>query len=177
MQLTKILKLLRERRAVSAVISNVILIGAVIAVGFAVLGWTYSTSNSYAAQYSSSVLHDINKLSERIAFEYIFYNSTAPTSLSVYIMNCGGIGASARALAVNLTAVYVSYASNGSLVASNFHISLHFLNETSTAPARALNIGQEGYFIWTPISLQRGNSYAVKIVTWSESSFVGTFAA
>jgi hypothetical protein len=166
MDLRKVWKLLRERRAVSTIVSNIILVGTIIAVGFAVLGWTYSTSNSYAAQYGSSVLHDINKLSERIAFEYIFYNSTA-LRLSVYIINCGNIGT------VTITTGYIN---NASWTSSSFVISLHFLNE-STGPARVLGIGQEGYFIWPSITLQSGNSYAVKIVTGRGSSFASTFTA
>ena len=166
MDLRKVWKLLRERRAVSTIVSNIILVGTIIAVGFAVLGWTYSTSNSYAAQYGSSVLHDINKLSERIAFEYIFYNSTA-LRLSVYIINCGNIGT------VTITTGYIY---NASWTSSSFVISLHFLNE-STGPARVLGIGQEGYFIWPSITLQSGNSYAVKIVTGRGSSFASTFTA
>jgi hypothetical protein len=42
MKLRKVAKLFRDRGGVSAVISNVILVGAVIAVGFGVMAWTSS---------------------------------------------------------------------------------------------------------------------------------------
>jgi predicted PurR-regulated permease PerM len=55
-------KLLRDRRAVSVVISNIILVGAVIAVGFTVVAWTSSRSIAYMTQYSESVNSDVDKL-------------------------------------------------------------------------------------------------------------------
>jgi len=169
MQSTKILKLLRERRAVSAVISNVILIGAVIAVGFAVLGWTYSTSNSYARQYGGSVLSNVNQLKERLAFEYVSYNR-ATTNLTAYVLNCGSIGT------VSLTTGYISNSSGWT--SSRFFIGLHFLNESTAGSVRLLGIGQEGYFVSSAIAgLINNASYTVNIATGRGSSFAGTFTA
>jgi flagellin-like protein len=166
---SRIPNLLRNRRGVSPVISNIILVAAVIVVGFAVLAWTYSTSSSYTTQYSSAVNSDIDKLRERVAFEYIFYNNTTtPKSLSVYIMNFGQVGK------VNVTTAYVS---NSSWLAPPFsNIQLKFLNTTSTS---YLNAGQEGYFVLSlsSITLQTGSSYTVKIVTWRGSIFESTFVA
>jgi len=162
----RFLTLLKSRRAVSAVISNMILIAAVIAVGFAALAWTYSNSNSYTRQYGGSVLSNTNQLEERIAFEYIFYDKTT-TSLLVYVINYGNIGT------VSLTTGHVS---NSSWISSNFFISLHFFNDSITDPVRVLGIGQEGWFKATTTSLQSG-SYTVNIVTGRGSSFAGTFAA
>ena len=59
---SKIQLLLRNRHGVSPVISNIILVAAVITVGFAVLAWTYSTSSSYTTQYGTSVSSDVDKL-------------------------------------------------------------------------------------------------------------------
>lgn len=159
------LKLLKSTRALSAVISNLILIAAVITVGFAALGWTYSSSDSYARQYGGSVLSNINQLGERIAFEYVFYSS-ASRSLSVYVMNCGNIGT------VSLVTGRIG---NSSWASSSFAISLHFFNDSITGPVRVLGIGQEGWFNATTTSLQSG-SYTVSIVTGRGSSFAGTFA-
>jgi len=168
MQSTKILKLLRERRAVSAVISNVILIGAVIAVGFAVVAWTYSRSSAYMTQYSESVNSDVDKLRERVSFEYVFYNNTAK-SLSIYLMNSGKVGN------MNFTTVYVS---NTSWVGTfpSIQFQLKFLNGTSTP---GLALGQEGNFVisLSSIPLTQGNVYTVKVVTWRGSSFENTFVA
>lgn len=162
---SRIPNLLRNRRAISTVISNIILIAAVIAVGFAVLAWTYSTSSSYVDQYGSTVNSDIDMLRERVAFEYIFYNNTTPKSLFVYLMNCGQVDK------VNVTTAYVS---NSSWLATFSDIQLKFLNTTQTS---YLNAGQEGYFVLSSITLQTGSSYTVKIVTWRGSIFESTFVA
>lgn len=153
-------RLFKSRSAVSAVISNLILIAAVIAVGFTALGWTYSASNSYVAQYGNSVRSNSEQLAENLAFEYAYYSRTAE-SLSVYILNCGKINA------VNLTAAYVA---NATWTTSTFTIALKWLNGTSIS-SNHLDMGQEGYFVWPAIDLSLGNSYTVKITTWRGSSF------
>jgi hypothetical protein len=167
MKLIRIPKSLKERRAVSAVISNMILLSAVITVGFAVLAWTYSRSNSYMEQYGDAVSSDIDMLREKVAFEYISYNATAG-NLTVYIMNCGKVDA------VNLTTVYVS---NSSWVSRFYNINLKFLNDNSTA---RLNMGEEGYFLLSSTTLralQTGASYKVTIITRRGSSFENAFVA
>jgi flagellin-like protein len=163
---SRIPNLLMDRRGISPVISNIILVAAVIAVGFAVLAWTYSTSSSYTTQYGTTVNSDVDKLRERVAFEYIFYNNTAtPKNLAVYIMNFGQVGK------VNATTVYIS---NSSWLATFSSPPLKFLNTTQTS---YLNVGQEGYFVLSSITLQTGTSYNIKIVTWRGSIFASTFVA
>src|SRR3990170_6115342 len=152
----KIQLLLRNKHGVSPVISNIILVAAVITVGFAVLAWTYSTSSSYTTQYGTSVSSDVDKLRERVAFEYIRYDNTSK-DLTVYMMNFGQVNN------VNVTTVYIS---NSSWLATFSSPQLKFLNTTQTP---YLNIGQEGYFVLSSITLQTGTSYTVKIVTWRGS--------
>jgi hypothetical protein len=166
MKLLKTPKTLRDRRGVSAVISNMILVGAVITIGFAAVAWTYSQSSAYMSQYSESVDSDINKLRERVSFEYVFYDNSTKT-LTVYLMNSGKVGD------VNFTTVYVSY-TNTSLVGSYTGIQLKFLNTTSTTH---LDVGQEGYFELSSITLKPGYVYTVKVVTRRGSSFGNTFVA
>jgi archaellum component FlaG (FlaF/FlaG flagellin family) len=169
MKLIRISKSLKEKRAVSAVISNMILLGAVITVGFAVLAWTYSRSNSYMEQYGDAVSTDIDMLREKVTFEYISYSYNATAgNLTVYIMNCGKVDA------VNLTTVYVS---NSSWVSRFYNINLKFLNGTSTT---RLNTGEEGYFLLSSTTLrplQTGASYKVTIITRRGSSFENAFVA
>jgi FlaG/FlaF family flagellin (archaellin) len=169
LKLIKIPKQLRDRRAVSAVISNIILIGAVIVIGLGVVAWTYSRSSAYRTQYSESVNSDVDKLRERVSFEYVFYNNAAK-NLSVYLMNSGKVGK------VNVTTAYVSY-SNGSLLATFSSPQLKFLSTNSNATH--LDIGQEGYFVisLSSIPLTQGTVYTVKVVTWRGSSFENTFVA
>ena len=166
MKLRKVAKLFRDRGGVSAVISNVILVGAVIAVGFGVMAWTYSQSSLYQAQYRESVNSDIDKLRERVAFEYVFYNSTAG-NLSVYLMNSGKVDD------VNFTTVYISN-SSWIVTFTSVQFQLKFLNGASTPD---LDMGREGYFALGSVTLRSGNAYTVKVVTWRGSSFENSFVA
>jgi len=154
----KTLNLFKNRRGVSAVISNLILIAAVIAVGFVVLAWSQTQSSNYTNMYGNAIKSDTDQLRERLAFEYIHYDSTG---LKVYLMNSGTIGD------VSIASVYignVSYASP----------SLFLLNDT---PTSSLNATQEGYFsISISPALAPGTNYPITIVTGRGSSFVATFA-
>ena len=143
----------------SVVISNMILVAAVVAVGFAVLAYAYSKSELYVTEYNNMVYSDIDKLKETIAFEYIFYNSSTNGRLSVYLLSAGAVGN------VNVTTVYVSNSSWSSTFST---ISLKYLNGTTSS---ALKVGEEGYFELSPIILVNGSTYTVKIVTWRGSIF------
>ena len=168
MDLRKVWKLLHERRAVSTVVSSVILTGAVIAVSFVVLFWAQYRSSAYNAQYSEAMNADIAKLKERLAFEYVFYNSSAK-NLSVYIMNCGRI---------NKTSVQTVYVSNATWFFRFSSINLKFLNGNN---ATGLDMGEEGYFVLPFVSpsdsLVTGKSYSIKIITGRGSTFDHTFIA
>jgi flagellar biosynthesis/type III secretory pathway M-ring protein FliF/YscJ len=114
----KTLKLFKNRRGVSAVISNLILIAAVIAVGFTVLVWSQTQSSNYTNMYGNAIKSDTDQLRERLAFEYIHYDST---SLTVYLMNSGTIGD------VSIASVYVdnvSYASPTLAPGTNFPVTV-----------------------------------------------------
>jgi len=167
MNLKKALKLLRNKRAVSAVISSVILTCAVVAVSFVVLVWAQSRSSSYNEQYGEAIDSDIAKLKESLAFEYVFYDNRSGSKLTVYFMNCGTIDD------VTVQTVYVS---NATWRLSFSSISLKFLNGT---PAQSLKKGSEGYFILSLPSppLTSNAIYYVKIITGRGSTFETTFIA
>ena len=166
MDLRKVWKLLRERRAVSAVVSSVILTGAVIAVSFVVLFWAQYRSSAYNEQYGEAMNADIARLKERLAFEYVFYSGG---NLTVYLMNCGTID--------NVTAktVYVS-TSTGELIKVFSSITLMRFNGTQIAD-QDLDRGEEGYFMLSSLDLVADTSYSVRIVTGRGSTFDHTFAA
>jgi predicted PurR-regulated permease PerM len=157
----RFLKLLKSRRAVSAVISNMILVAAVIAVGFAMLAWAQSQSSNYTNQYGRAISSDINQLQERIVFEYISYNNSK-NNLTVYLMNSGTIGS------VSITTAYVNNTPNST-------IALRLLS--SGASINSLNATMEGYFSIIPYpSLAPGTNYSIKVITGRGSSFVSTFS-
>jgi hypothetical protein len=164
MDLRKIWKLLRERRAVSTVVSNVILAGAVIAVSFVVLFWAQYRSSAYNAQYSEAMNADIARLKERLAFEYVFYSGG---NLTVYLMNCGTIDN------VTIQTVYVKDAT-GAPIQVNSSITLMQFNGTQIAD-KDLDRGEEGYFVLSSLSLSTGASYSLRVITGRGSTFDHTF--
>ena len=163
MDLRKVWKLLRGRRAVSVVVSNVILTGAVIAVGFVVLSWTQYRSSAYNEQYGEAMNADIARLKERLAFEYVFYSGG---NLSVYLMNCGTIDN------VTIQTVYVT-AITGVLIQVNSNVTLMHFNGVEIAD---LDRGEEGYFVLSLPNLI-SSSYSVRIVTGRGSTFDHMFFA
>jgi len=166
MDLKKVWKLLHERRAVSTVVSSVILTGAVIAVSFVVLFWAQYRSSAYNEQYSEAMNADIARLKERLAFEYVFYGGG---NLSVYLMNCGTI---------NDTTVKTGYVSTstGELIKVFSSITLMHFNGAQIAD-KDLDRGEEGYFVLSSLNLVKGTSYSVRIVTGRGSTFDHTFIA
>ncbi|MCJ7469826.1 hypothetical protein MUO74_04910, partial [Candidatus Bathyarchaeota archaeon] len=106
------LRSLKNKNAVSAVISNMILVAAVIAVGFSMLAWTQSQSSNYTNQYGRAISSDINQLQERITLEWTYYNSTVPKNLTAYLMNSGTVN-------VTIQTVYVG-SQSGSSTQYNF---------------------------------------------------------
>ena len=168
MDLKKVWKLLHERRAVSTVVSSVILTGAVIAVSFVVLFWAQYRSSAYNEQYSEAMNADIARLKERLAFEYVFYNNSG-RKLSVYLMNCGTIDN------VTVKTVYVS-TSSGELIKVFSSVTLMHFNGTQIAD-KDLDRGEEGCFVLSPLDLVTGTSYSVRVVTGRGSTFDHTFAA
>ena len=168
MDLRKVWKLLHGRRGVNAVISNVILVGAVIAVSFVVLLWAQYRSSAYNEQYGEAMNADIAKLKERLAFEYVFYDDDED-ELWVYLMNCGTIDN------VTIQTVYVKDAA-GVPIQVNSSITLMQFNGTQIAD-KDLDRGEEGYFVLSSLSLSTGASYSVRVVTGRGSTFDHTFIA
>jgi hypothetical protein len=148
------------------VISNLILIGAVIVVGFGVLGWSQSQSLSYKQQYSSVISSDINQLQERIVLEWAYYNSTL-TNLKAYLMNSGTVN-------VTIQTAYVG-SQSGSLTQYSFTL-YNFQNQPVSGKTLNATTGmREGYVLISPIILGSG-SYLIRIITAGGSAFVFTFA-
>lgn len=155
--LTPLRRIRTNKKAVSAVLSNLILIAAVIVVGFAVVAWGQNQAVQYQQTQSRVINDDINQLQERLSFEYISYDGTV---LKVNILNSGTNNN------INVTSIKVG--NNPSLTVNN----LYFLNGTQV---NGLNVGQDGYFTvdFTP-SLDHG-TYTIKITTNRGSDFAADF--
>lgn len=149
-----------NKRAVDAVISNIILTGAVIAVSFAVLAWVQYQGSNFQQIQGGAINDDINQLKERVVFECIYYNSSSKI-LKVYVMNTGGIGN------VSITRAYVNVNSYSPIQLKSF----------SGTNIKSLNQTQDGYFSISSLTLVSASYNSIKIVTWRGSSFVGNFTA
>jgi hypothetical protein len=127
----------------------------------------------YQAQYRESVNSDIDKLRERVSFEYVFYNNNTK-SLSVYLMNSGKVDN------VNFTTVYIRDFSSSSPIATftSDHFQLTFLNPPQQ-PTHDLDMGEEGRILLdlSLVTLQSGNAYTVKVETRRSSYFESMFKA
>lgn len=159
----KVRRLFFNRHAVNVIISNLIMAGAVVALGFAVLSWTYSWSSVYNTEYANLIEANSDRIKEKLVFEYIFYNASE-NGLTVYLINCG------KSDDVSLANVYLS---NSSWFQSFPDIELRFLNGTLT---ESLDIGEEGYFQLS-VSLVANTSYSIRIVTGRGRCFDATFIA
>lgn len=147
-------RLRANRRAINAVISNIILIAAVIAVGFAVLVWSQYQSANYQMEYSNDVNANIAQVQEKIAFQYV---ADVGGTLKVYLLNYGLQN-------VTIQKVFINGQENSTAVV------LHPLgNEASVVPS--INVKLQAYFTIAPSG---SSPYVVNIVTGRGSTFVGS---
>lgn len=158
--ITPVRKLIRNKRAISAVVSNMILITAVIAVGFFALVWSQNQASAYQKQYGSAINSNIIQLKERISIEYASYSGGA---LRIYLMNSGPVSVTIKSLTIggsvyNITNLY------------NFDTGAPF----GTTILNATTGQKEGYIQQSMDPLAGG--YTIKIETGMGSSFVYTIA-
>jgi len=127
-------------------------------------------SSNYNNQFTQSVGAEVDRLKEKIVFEYIYYNSTStPKKVSVYLLNCGTID--------NITILNV-YVSNSSGWFQSFSSpSLKLLNGTP-ASDQYLDRGEERRIdLSLSTSLTRYAYYSVRIVTVRGATFDSSFVA
>jgi len=161
--------LLSSKKAVSVVVSTVVLTAGVLALGIAVLYWAYSWGNLANLEYSRAVADSSHAVSERIGFEYISFSS-ANNQLTVNIINWG------RANNLSISLVYIwdsfhNYVGTGAYFPSQ----LTNLTTGSPIPDNSLNMGDEGGFtVRIPNSLPNGY-YNIRIVTGRGRNFDSSF--
>ena len=165
--------LVKSRRAVSTVISNLILIAAVIAVGFVALSYANSVSNNHVIQYGQAVNEDIDQLREEVAFEYAFYNSST-RNLTAFFMNAGSIG--------NIWINSMKVSNSTWSYMWNWTTADRPMNYLNNSVAANLDISEEAFIVVTlpqsgNYSLATGNVYSVKLITGRGSFFAYNFVA
>ena len=156
-------RLFSDRRAVSPVIANVIMAGAIVVIGFSVLSWTFSQSAEFSNRYSSSMQANLNKLKEKLVCEYISYNGSSG-EVNVFLLNCG------ESVDVSLVSATLRNSTWHQAVSSP---ELKLLNNTQV---QSLSVDEEGRFKMASV-LQAGTSYTLSISTSRGKSFVAKFVA
>ena len=164
----RIQKIIFDKRAVNNVISAVILTGVVVALSLSVFAWAQSRSSDYSKEYSETVDAETAKLKEKLAFVYIYYESSSH-DLSIYLLNCGTIDA------IQIKTVYIS--DSGNTLLQTFSDPQLYLFQSLTEVSD-LDRGEEGRLILTlSTSLDDGAYYYVKIITGRGASFDSNFVA
>jgi len=162
-------RIITNKRAVSNVISAVILTGAVVALSLSVFAWAQSRSSDYSREYSETVDAETAKLKEKLAFEYIYYEDNPSNDLSIYLLNCGTIDD------IEIKTVYVS--DSGNTLLETFSDPQLYLF-VSLVEISDLDRGEEGRLVLTlSTSLNDGAYYCVRIITGRGASFDSNFVA
>lgn len=81
----------RSRRALSTVVTGVIMISAVVVMGAFVVSWANSSLFARQTEIQSTYSTGINKLNERIVIENVWYSSS-PSTINITLNNVGSVG-------------------------------------------------------------------------------------
>ena len=160
--LRKMCRITFDRMAVSNAVSATILTGAVIALSLAVFSWSQSRSSDYNREFGETVDAETARLKEKLVFEYVSYGNPS-YNVTAYLFNCGTIDD------VEIRSVYVS---NDTWLQHFPTPILHSLDHTEIL--EDLDVGEEGYFEFGPLSLSSGY-YNVRVVTIRGATFSAKF--
>jgi len=161
-------RIIFDKRAVSNVISAVILTGVVVALSLAVAGWAQSMSSDYNSEYSETVDAETAKLKEKLAFEYVYYEDNPSENLSIYLLNYGTIDD------VQVKTVYI-YDNSGTPCFEPFSEPPLYLFQ-SWDEISELDRGEEGRLVLTlPDPGLSSGYYGVRVVTARGATFDTNF--
>jgi hypothetical protein len=152
----------RNKRAVSAVVSNLILIGAVITIGIVTLSYARSMAVDYQTDYAHTMGDDISKLKESLVFEHADYKSN---QLSVYILNSGSINVTISSISINNSPITLSL--------------LQIYRMDNLQPITNFNIdkGVEAKIVIVDTLAIHSGDNIIKIISRSNSNFAYNFLA
>ena len=152
--------LVKNKRAVSAVVSNLILIGAVLAVGLVALGYARSTAINYQSDYSETMSADIGKLKETLIFEYAHYGSN---QLSLYVMNSGQVNVTIQTVSINNSPVPPS------------DMAIYQMSDNQQIFDDVIAKGKEVKIVLNIAGMTQSGENNVKITSGSDSNFAYNF--
>ncbi len=162
----QILRLHRNRKAISVVVGTVVLTAAVLAMGIAVMYWAQSMGKIANREYSKAVADNSNAVLERLSFEHASY---AGNQLNVYVINSGQ---------ANLTVVRAYLWNSSSVAIGTYSVERNTLRLTLVEGGpflnSSINVGNERC-IRIGETLPAG-TYSVRIVTQRGRNFDSTFS-
>jgi hypothetical protein len=157
-----------NKKAVSVVVSTIVLTVGVLGLGIAILYWTYSWGNIATRQLTTTEGNNAKALQEKLGFEYIGYSRSTNT-LTVNIINWGDSNN------VTVTNFYI-YNSAHQYLGNYSRPALRDIS-TNGLIAFGLTMGGEGYFQIAPApALAPGTFYYIRIVTDRGRTFDSSFA-
>ena len=152
----------KNRHGVSAVISNLILIGAVLTMGLVALAYARSTSIDYQTNYAKTVDSGITKLNESLVFEYAIYGTN---NLAVYVMNSGSVDVTISSVSINKSPVSLS------------HVSIHRMSDNQQVTNFVIGKGVAVKISVQDTSASHAGENVIKITSRSNSNFAYNFMA
>ena len=150
-------------------VSATIMTSVVIALGLSVFTWAQARSSDYNSEFSETVDTETSKLKEKLAFEYIFYDSTSSGNLTVFLLNCGTIDD------VKIKTVYI-YDRYNDLIEFFSNPRLYSFQGLDEIPDQDLDIQDEGRLV-LHLSFVLSGFYNIKIVTVRGATFDSDFVA
>jgi hypothetical protein len=164
----RIKSLFLNKKAVSVVVSTIVVTAGVLGMGIGVLFWAYSMGDIAAHTYSNTEATNAKAVQERLAFEFTDY-STSNNILTVNVMNWGDSG--------NLTIANVYIYNSSHQYVGNFSRPALRNIVTSALIPFGLSVTGEGYFQIRPNpALAAGSFYYIRIITDRGRTFDGSFA-
>jgi hypothetical protein len=166
MKKTKIMKKMFgkcfDKRALSPVISTMIMASVVIALCFVVLGWANIRTQDFAEDYGDATDAEIARLGERLSVEYVAYDGTGV--LQIYLLNYGDIDLRIENVRVKNDVNFDEYLAIEEMGFQN----------GSVSQDPYLPIGEGGYLKIQCGVLSEGD-YDITMLTERRSSFVSEF--
>ena len=169
MQIRKIFRILFDKRAINNAVSATIMTSVVIALGISVFTWAQARAADYNSDFSQTVDTETAKLKEKLAFEYVFYDGTSSSNLTVFLLNCGTIDD------VKIKTVYI-YDRSSDLIEFFSNPRLYSFQGLDEIPDQDLDRQEEGRLV-LHLSSWLSGFYNIKIVTVRGATFETDFVA
>ncbi|HEY6950382.1 MAG TPA: hypothetical protein VI146_07210 [Nitrososphaeraceae archaeon] len=83
---------MKTRRALSSIVTSAILLTATVLTGSGLVNWSNSSLSSYETALSNTFSTNVNKLSENLSIENVWFGTSPSKFLNVTTTNTGTIG-------------------------------------------------------------------------------------